>query len=79
VWRSTKNLGVAVYPGKYNIIIVATYSPPGNDMDDYVMNVVTINDRKDDSLNSWGIKNKELVFNYNNIINKYNNKYINYL
>jgi len=61
VWKSTKKLGVAVYPGNFNIIIIATYSPPGNDLDKYATNVA-INDRKDDSSSSWGIKKQRTCY-----------------
>lgn len=56
VWKSTKLIGMAVHPGKEQLIVVATYSPRGNTWDDYLTNVVTMKDRMEDLLSSWGSK-----------------------
>jgi len=57
---------MAVHPGQNHLIIVATYSPPGNESDGYLKNVVAMKDRIEYPLGKWGTKKLRTKLSFKN-------------
>jgi len=55
---------MAVFSEENQVTIVATYSPSGNKMNEYMTNVVAFADRRDDPLSSWGTKKRRTSLSF---------------